>query len=286
MIVIKDNKGFYAKEVKILGERELEILRKLAEKEYTLTELAKELKIYPQLLSYYLNKKLKEFVEIRKKGNRVVYRAYKSYVILTNEKEDFIVENLKGKTLEPFITDGTLNALIVVGAPFPHGPFSASARDIHYVGFLMSYLGKFFNRTKYLEYIKLDTDVIKENLLKENLIVIGGPVTNMITYRLNTTMRIRFLQEYNWDLYSEFTDKRYSDELVGLIAKITNPWDENKKILLFAGKRAIGTKLAIKYFIQNDLDLSKDFYLVIQGIDYDGDGFPEKIKEIGGETLE
>ncbi len=280
MIVIKDNKGFYAKEVKIFGEKELKILKKLSEKEYSLSELSKELNIYPQLLSYYINKKLKDFIEVKKVENKVVYKAYKAYVVLINEKEDFTMETYAKKDLEPFVKDKTLNSLIVVGAPFPHGPFSASARDIHYVGFLMSYLGKFFDKSKYTEYIKLDTDVIKENLLKENLIVLGGPVTNMVTYKLNTVMKIRFLQEYNWDLYSEFTDRRYSDEYTGLVANIKNPWDQDKRIIVLAGKRAIGTKLAIKYFIQEKLDLSKDFYIIIQGIDLDGDGFPEKIKEI------
>lgn len=275
--MIIENKGYNAKRINILSEIEIKILKSLL-KEKTLSELSKELNISEQLLNYYINKKLKEFVEKIKKDKKIYYKSYKAYYIIIDENPDFYLISVNKKDLKPFVENDVLNSIIVVGAPIPHGPFSASARDIHYVGFLMSYISKFFDKTKFKDFIRLDIDVINEDLLKENLIIIGGPVTNVITYKLNISLKVRFLQEYNWDIYSEFTGKRYSDEFTGIIVKTNNPFDNNKKILLFAGKRAIGTKLAINYFIQNNINFEKDFYIIIQGKDYDGDGKPEKIE--------
>jgi len=277
-MIIEGERGFIGKRVKILDDFSRKILKLLSEKEMSISEIAKELRESEQLISYYINKKLKDFLEIIKTNNKIKYKAYKAYYDIINEKEDFIFQKTNVIDLNPFIKDGLLDCIIVVGAPIPHGPFSASSRDLHYVGFLLSYLGKFFDKTKYRDFIRLDMDVISENLFKENLIVIGGPITNVISYRINTSLKVRFLQEYNWDLYSEITNKRYSSELIGLIAKVTNPFNENKKILLFAGKRAIGTKLAINYFVKSKINLESDFYIVIEGKDYDGDGKPEEIE--------
>jgi len=275
-VVLKKDKGYFAKEISLLNETERKII-KLCIEGKTFSEIKKELKISDQLLNYYLNKKLKDFIEKEIKDKRIIYKSKKAYYILIDNNPDFYLEKSSKKDLYPFIENGMLNSIIVVGSPDPHGPFSARARDLHYVGFFMSYLGKFFDKTKYSNFIRLDTDVISEKLLEENLIIIGGPVTNVITYKLNTSLKVRFLQEYNWDIYSEFSNKRYSDETVGIVAKISNPWYSNKKILLFAGKRAIGTKIAINCFIENNIDTNKDFYIIVQGKDFDGDGKPEKI---------
>jgi len=278
-MIIEDKRGYIGKRVKIFDGISREILRLLSEREMSISEIAKEMNKSEQLISYYVNKKLKEFLEVIRVNNKVKYKAYKAYYDIVNEKEDFVYQRFEKKNLEPFIEDNSLNCIIVVGSPIPHGPFSASSRDLHYVGFLMSYLGKFFDKTKYEDFIRLDIDVNRENLLEENLILLGGPVANYITYRINVSLKVRFLQEYNWDIYSDFTGKRYSDELSGLIANIKNPFNPEKRIILLAGKRAIGTKIAVKYFISNELDLSKDFYIVINGIDEDSDGKPEKVVE-------
>jgi len=279
-MIVEGKRGYIGKRVRIFDGFSREILRLLSEKEMNISEIAKELKKSEQLISYYINKKLKDFLEVIRVDNKVKYKAYKAYYDIVNEKEDFVYQTFEKSDLKPFIENNTLNCIIVVGSPLPHGPFSASSRDLHYVGFLMSYLGKFFDKTKYEDFIRLDIDVNKEGLLRENLILIGGPVANYITYRINISLKIRFLQEYNWDIYSDFTNKRYSDEFSGLVVNIKNPFDTEKRIILLAGKRAIGTKIAIKYFISNELDLSRDFYIVINGIDEDSDGRPEKIIEL------
>jgi len=279
-MIIEENKGYVAKRVKVIDGLGRDILYLLSNRSMSVSEIARELGKSEQLISYYINKKIIDFIETVRVDGKVKYRAYKAYYDIINDREDFFYHKTERKNLEPFIKDGFLDCIIVVGSPIPHGPFSASSRDLHYVGFLTSYLGRFFDKAKYDDFIRLDIDVNRENLLKENLILIGGPVANHITYRINTSLKVRFLQEYNWDIYSDLTGKRYSDELVSLIANINNPFDGEKRIILLAGKRALGTKIAIKYFISNELDLSKDFYIVINGVDEDSDGKPEKIIEL------
>ncbi len=279
--VIIDNLGYQGKLIHFLDETSRRILSSIVGQGKTISQISRETGLYEQLVNYYLNKKLKNFVLREKVNGKTIYQAFKAYVDVISSEPDFYIKSFSGieKGIAPFIIDRMLNSIIVVGSPDPHGPFSARSRDSHYVGFLMTTLSKLFDSYKHDNYIRLDTDVISERLFKENLIVLGGPVTNMITYRLNTSMKVRFLQGFNWDIYSEFSKKRYSEETIGVISLFQNPWAESKKILLFAGKRAIGTKLSIKYFTENidSLDFSREFYLIISGIDEDGDGKPDRI---------
>jgi len=187
-MIVEDKRGYIGKKVKIFDELSRGILRLLSEREMSISEIARELNKSEQLISYYINKKLKEFLEVIKVDNKIKYKAYKAYYDIVNEKEDFVYQMTEKKSLKPFIEENTLNCIIVVGSPLPHGPFSASSRDLHYVGFLMSYLGKFFDKTKYEDFIRLDIDINKEGLLRENLILIGGPVANYITYRINISL--------------------------------------------------------------------------------------------------
>jgi hypothetical protein len=64
----------------------------------------------------------------------------------------------------------------------------------------------------------------------------------------------------------------------GANCEIPNPWDNTKRIIVFAGNKAVGTKacvLALTNFWQKTLQKCKtsgDFAAVIQGFDLDGDG--------------
>lgn len=275
-MIIINGKGYSSKEVRFLDEISRRILYEISESPKTISEISRSIGKSPQLVNYYINSKIKDFVEKIKDGNKIKYKAYKLYYEIINNREDFIVLNSLKRNLYPFIINGIFDGYIIVGSPDPHGPFSARARDLHYVGYLTTYLGKYIEGIKNENYIRIDTDVINTDMIKNNLIVIGGPVTNMITYRVNTSLKVRFLQEYNWDIYSEFSNKRYYEETIGLIANIRNPFNQEKRILLFAGKRAIGTKISVKYFIKNNINLDKEFYIIVGGLDEDGDGIIDK----------
>jgi len=84
-------------------------------------------------------------------------------------------------------------------------------------------------------------------------------------------------------LVSRKTSHVYTADTVGLIAKIVNPWDNTKRIIVLAGNKAVGTKacvLALTNFWKKTL---KDYHgedtfaTVIQGFDLDGDGKVDSI---------
>jgi len=70
---------------------------------------------------------------------------------------------------------------------------------------------------------------------------------------------------------------------MGLIARIVNPWNRNKRVIVLAGNKAVGTKacvLALTKFWKKTLKNfgDKKFAVVIQGFDLDGDGKVDSIE--------
>ncbi|HVP92573.1 MAG TPA: hypothetical protein VMS94_02390, partial [Acidobacteriota bacterium] len=185
--------------------------------------------------------------------------------------------------------DGAFEGKIVVGSPTPHGPFKTSARDGHYASHLTFFLGQFANMPEEFA-IKLDVDVKAEKEEKNNLILVGGPGTNLLTQELNDYLPIRFNMRPSEQGYlfgglaSGKTSNVYTADAVGLIAKIVNPWDKTKRIIVLAGNKAVGTKacvLALTSFWKKtlkDYDGDDTFARVIQGFDLDGDGKVDSIE--------
>ena len=132
-------------------------------------------------------------------------------------------------------------------------------------------------------------DVKAEKEEGNNLIVIGGPGTNLITQELNEFLPIRFNMmpsEHGFllgGLVSEKTQKVYTADSMGVIARIVNPWNSNKRVIVLAGNKAVGTKacvLALTKFWKKTLKNFSDekFSVVIQGFDLDGDGKVDSIE--------
>lgn len=269
-ILREGEKVFFPKKIELSGKKK-RILELLSNREMSLKEISKELKISEQLAYYRLKKLIEEglVTKIERK-----YRAHNSYYI-TLGKENFKVNIISPKSfLKNFIKMGIFDGYIVIGNIDPHGEFSARAKDVHYASYITLMLGKFVDSYK-RDLIMFDTEIISKNLLKENLIVIGGPVTNSVAYRLNTTLKIRFLQELNWQIFSEYSRKVYEEEYSAIVVLTNNPWNKNNKILWVAGRRNMATRLAIDFL--NNIEEETDFYYIINGKDLDGDG---KIDEI------
>jgi len=137
--------------------------------------------------------------------------------------------------------------------------------------------------------IKLDVDVKAEKEEKNNLILVGGPGTNLLTQEVNEYLPIRFNMQPSEQgflfggLVSRKTSHVYTADAVGLIAKIVNPWDDTKRVIVLAGNKAVGTKacvLALTNFWKKTLkDYTGEdtFARVIQGFDLDGDGKVDSI---------
>ncbi len=186
--------------------------------------------------------------------------------------------------------NGGFEGKIVVGSPTPHGPFKTSARDGHYAAHLTFFLGQFLKMPTEFA-IKLDVDVKAEKEEKNNLILVGGPGTNLLTQELNESLPSRFSMQSSSQGFlfggwvSQKTGVVYTADVAGLVAKIRNPWDKSKSVIVLAGNKEVGTKacvLALTNFWGKTLrsfnEESESFSAVIQGFDLDGDGKVDSIE--------
>jgi DNA-binding transcriptional ArsR family regulator len=282
----------------ILNRLSWKILVMLSEKEMYPLEIAKKLNIHEQKVYYHIRKlamagAIAVVKEEEKKGAIAkYYKAVSPAFGIELPQEYKTVQRLSlvdmdeqiRKFFKEFIKeDGTFDGKIVVGSPTPHGPFKTSARDGHYASHLTFFLGQFSKLPEEFA-IKLDVDVKAEKEEKNNLILVGGPGTNLLTQELNEYLPIRFNMQPSEEgflfggLASRKTSNVYTADAVGLIAKIVNPWDKAKRIIVLAGNKAVGTKacvLALANFWKKTLkgyNGEDTFAKVIQGFDLDGDG--------------
>ena len=287
----------------VLNKLSWQILKLLGEGAMYPIEIAKKLGIHEQKVYYHIRKLaesdiIKVVKEEEKKGAtakfyRVSYPALGVELPFGNHKigtfgESIIDDKLK-QFLTPFLNNSIFDGKIVVGSPDPHGPFKAMARDGHYAAYLSFFLGQYAKLPDDFV-IKLDVDVKAEKEEKNNLILVGGPGTNLLTEETNEHLPIHFSvksTEHGFlfgGLISQKTSNVYTGDTVGLIAKIDNPWDRRKRIIVIAGNKAIGTKacvLALTKFWKETLKNFNgidSFASVIQGFDLDGDGKVDAIE--------
>lgn len=286
----------------ILNELSWEILQMLGKEAMYPMEIAKKLGIHEQKVYYHIRKlarakaitKVKE--EERKGAIAKYYRAnFPAFGVelpfggmRITTPPSFISRKTR-KFLYPILTNDTFEGKIVVGSPDPHGPFKTSARDGHYAAYLTYYLGQ-YSRVPDDFIIKLDVDIKAEKEEKNNLILVGGPGTNLLTQEINDYLPINFnmtASEHGFifgGLVSEKTGKVYTADTMGLVAKIVNPWDKEKKALIFAGNKAVGTKACVLAFVKywnkllRNYEGENNFAAVIQGFDLDGDGKVDSIE--------
>jgi DNA-binding transcriptional ArsR family regulator len=288
----------------ILNRLSWKILVMLSEKEMYPLEIAKKLGVHEQKVYYHIRKLAKAGAitvvrEEKKKGAIAKYykavspafgielpQGYKTIERLSLIGMDEQIQ----KFFKEFIKeDGAFEGKIVVGSPTPHGPFKTSARDGHYASHLTFFLGQFAKVPEEFA-IKLDVDVKAEKEEKNNLILVGGPGTNLLTQELNEYLPIRFNMQPSEQgflfggLVSRKTSNVYTADTVGLVAKIVNPWDSTKRIIVLAGNKAVGTKacvLALTSLWKKTLkgyNGEDTFAKVIQGFDLDGDGKVDSIE--------
>jgi DNA-binding transcriptional ArsR family regulator len=287
----------------VLGSLSWKILTMLSTKEMYPLEIAKQLGMHEQKVYYHIRKLAKAGAitverEEKKKGATAKYyktvspafgiefphgyRAIQNLCTLSVDKQlqDFFKE---------FISNGVFDGKIVVGSPQPHGPFRTSARDGHYAAHLAFFLGQFAKMPTEFA-VKLDVDVKAEKEEKNNLILVGGPGTNLLTQEINEYLPIKFIMQSSEQgfllggLSSKKTLQVYTSDVSGLIAKIVNPWDNTKRIVVLAGNKAVGTKacvIALTNFWKKTLQKytgEDNFAVVIHGFDLDGDGKVDSIE--------
>jgi hypothetical protein len=113
------------------------------------------------------------------------------------------------------------------------------------------------------------------------MIIVGGPVTNLAMAKVNDSLPAKFSDKKPWGIIGKQT---YTDDNIGLIARIPNPASAGHSLLLIAGIRYGGTKAAVLALTRfHKLALSrftgqKEFCCIVQGFDLDGDGKVDSVE--------
>ncbi len=277
----------------------IKILKILAEQPMYSRQLANFLKVDEQTIYYhvkFLEKagliKLQRREE--KKGAVAKYYTVESPSLVFNltepkDVEEFILPKVplseKARNfLNPHLKNGDLDTLIIIGSPDSHGPYRSQARDGHYAVDLAIFLGS-ISRCEPNFITRLDTE-IRESDLKRNLILVGGPIVNTVTYKINENLPIYFDVSHQSRIVSKISHKVYYEDECGIIVKISNPFNpDNTGILVLAGKRYWGTRAAIIAVVKHlDEVAENNFYnsdipaRVVKGIDEDSDGIIDTVE--------
>ncbi|HML02422.1 MAG TPA: helix-turn-helix domain-containing protein [Candidatus Bathyarchaeia archaeon] len=281
----------------ILNKLTWKILTMLGEEGMYPMEVAKRLGIHEQIIYYHVRKlakvgAIKLVREEERKG--AVAKYYRAAFPAFGVELPFGTQTINAPSLStldtnlrrflsPIIDDkGSFAGEIVVGSPAPHGPFKTIARDGHYASYLAFFMGN-LARVPDEFVVKLDVDVKAERDEAKNLILVGGPGTNLLTQEINDHLPIRFNMAPSkhgfmfGGLFSTDSKNVYTDDSVGLAAKIVNPWNKEKRIIVLAGNKSIGTKACViglvKFWKQVLENYTREpFATVLKGFDLDGDG--------------
>ena len=274
-------------------ELKLKILKQLAKRQMYAAELARNLKVHEQKVYYHIRQLVDagiiEVVERRPiRGTTAkMYSAKAASFAYSLGFDGKPLAEIADRTqdtklvsfLHPFIEKGRLNSHIVVGSPDPHGPFKARARDGHYAIDLALFLGQMCSLPRSITTL-LDVEVnLKTH--EHNLILVGGPVTNLTMARVNDNLSMQFSEKKPWGIAGK---NMHSEESNGLIAKLTNPFNPSYSILVLAGIRYSGTMAAVLGLTRYSSDTlsdyrgSGDFSCIVEGFDLDGDGRVDSVE--------
>ncbi len=304
MLVVEDRKkAIVSLPAKPISDRQLKavssalaqrILKELASAPTYPRELAKRLKVHEQKIYYHIRKLEKAgLAEVIKKQDvhgtiaSVYAPTAPAFVFALKEfSEAHKVPGIKARPdefLSPIIENSEFNGVVIVGSPDPHGPDMARSRDGYYGIDLALFLGTFLTHLDELS-VRLDTEVRSEDLQK-NLILIGGPVVNVITQKVNDKLQIRFDKDANWAIKSSISNKTYHADECGMIVKAKNPFNPKKWILVVAGKRYAGTRAVTLAFTKYFSELAKGNSIkpdiparVVEGLDRDADGIVDDVR--------
>ena len=266
-------------------ELSLKILKELSKKPSCAMDISRKLKEHEQKIYYHLRRLEKAgIIKVIRTEERVgaiakifsVSSPFLSVKLFDGEPlVDVKTKSRELELLKPFVEKGKLNSTIIVGSPDPHGKYGAQASDGSVAIDLALLLGSFLDHTH--PNYRLDTE-IRENDLKDNLILIGGPKTNILIDKINDKLPFYFDTKHEFNIVSTFSKSVYADDDIGIIVRMKNPFAKDKEILVLSGKRFKGTRAAIlalvKYLKKLEVGNKYDEGIarIVQGIDRDADG--------------
>ncbi len=282
MQIVKEDVGrlfsVRAEERQIFSGITQRILKLLSEKPMYPKEIARELRVNEQKIYYHIRVlEKKGFIRIASKEERggALAKIYElcspAFFVRFGDFQE-TKKMPKDRDFPPFIENGLLKANIIVGSPDPHGPEHARSRDLTFAIDLVLFLGTFLGKTD--AHCVIEDKDVRPDDLRENLIIIGGPVTNKVTKMVNDYLPAKFDKKKN----IVASRKIYKRDECGFIAKADNPFAKGKNIIVIAGKRYSGTKAAVLAFIQNFDEIEKKDFVVVEGLDNDSDGEVDDVK--------
>jgi DNA-binding transcriptional ArsR family regulator len=263
------------------------ILGELAKRPSCAMDISRRLKEHEQKIYYHLRRLESAGIIILDRTEERVGATAKIYTvshpflaIKLFDGEHLVDVKTKAREIEffkPFISNGKLDATIVVGSPDPHGKYGAQAMDGSAAIDLALFLGTFLKNAT--PNYKLDTET-RQSDIKGNLILIGGPKANILIDRFNKDLPIYFDDRHDFNIVSSFTKSVYSGDDVGIIVKMKNPFDKKneKYVLMISGIRFKGTRAAIIALIKHMKEVERGNKFdggvarVVRGIDKDADG--------------
>ena len=270
-----------------------DIVKLLSENRLCAMDLSRELKQHEQKIYYHM-RKLEEAGIVKQVGTEKrfgmiakMYSAQAPIVCTKLYDEGQMIESketadpLLAKFFSPFVENGKLNSLIIVGDARPHGKYDkANTGAMHTIDIVLL-LGKLVRDFKTPTY-KIDTEV-EEKDLQQNLILFGSPRDNMILEKINQKLPLKFVLEADWSIKSKSTNSIYTGSRKGVLIRCENPFNEKKKILVFGGLRTEGLRSPVVAVLKNleeiwNLNKNGDLYVVLDGLDKDGDGVVDTAK--------
>lgn len=274
----------------------LKIIKELGRQPACPMDVARKLKEHEQKIYYHIrNLEKLGIIKIVRIEERVgamakIYSPVSSVIsfkLFEGERiNDVKTKAAEIKFLKPFIEEGRLNSIIVVGSPDPHGRYKTPASDGYCAIDLGMFLGQ-FTKDLQVPYYKLDTQM-REKDLKKNMILIGGPKSNIISDKLNKKLPIYFdySEEFlDWNIVSSLSKTVYREKNIGLITRVPNPYAEGKEIIIFAGKGFRGSRAAVLGFIKHLKEVKKGNSVdsnivakVVKGIDIDSDDIIDEVE--------
>ncbi len=261
------------------------ILEKLAEKPDYPSNIAEKLGISKQKAHYHFKilKKADIIEKVREEkhsgGLATYYKPVSGGFILDfggkGEKTDFKKKSGEVKKfLNPLVRHGELNGKIVVGSPDRHGPDQVRARDGHLAGEIGFKLGSY--ATSNQKTIIKDTEVVNSSNYNQNMLLLGGVLTNTVSKKFNHEFSASFRGEEFPYREIKTPNSSFTGEKVGIIAKTSHPEKSGCSLFLVAGVRNKGTKAAVIAFknLEKLIEqyMSQEAYIIVRGQDIDGDG--------------
>ena len=276
------------KQLALLSNRiAISIVKELADHPAAAADIAKKLKQNEQKIYYHLRKLLQAgIVEVigSERRHGLLANIYTANTPIVGTRlfaaEGTSIPRIRSEPhltafFSPFVEKGRLNATLVVGASGPHGTYGKGAYDGVYATDLMCLLGALAPEQTFPCY-HFDTEM-KETDLRENLIIIGSPLVNTITERINPLLPLHFLPEQGMAIRSKATKRIYDDYSTGMVVKMRNPFNPDRFILVLAGRRSAGTIAAINAVTRQLTDLNYNpregtLARLVLGHDRDSDG--------------